>query len=498
MDFLRSYYRQHPLRLILFTGFFFRLLAAVFSRGYGMHDDHFLIIEAGGSIADGFDYNKWLPWNNNNTPGGHNWFYTGLHILLFKLMHFTGPDDPQSKMLIVRLLHAMYSKLVIFWGYHLSRRISNQATALRIAWLLALLWMIPNLSVRNLIEWVCVPPLLLGSLMMVRSEQENKPSLLFVAGAAMAIAAGIRYQAVFFFGGAGLYLLWRRDITGGFRLLFSFAIIFSLTQSADYFLYGRPFAEMEEYFRYNEANATSYFDRPWYQYILTVGGLLVPPVSLFFIAGYVKSFRRLLIISLPSLAFFVFHSYFPNKQERFILPFIPYLIIAGMIGWEMLQPRFRWKKFEAGSWKFFYAVNGIAMVFLCFIYTKRSAVAAMDYLYSVPDDNGYVIEMSHTENPKLLPQFYSGRWDKFYRIYYSYTASDFAGEMESLPPDQYPRYIIFYQQNDIWKRIATFKRATGKELQFVYLAEPGWFDRLLYAMNPRNKNEPAYLFRVVS
>lgn len=498
MNFLQGYYRDHPLRLVLFAGLFFRLLAAVFSRGYGMHDDHFLIIEAGGSIADGYDYNKWLPWNNNNTPCGHNWFYTGMHILLFKLMHFTGPSDPQLKMLVVRLLHALYSMLVIWWGYLLTRRLSNHAVAIRTAWLVALLWMIPNLSVRNLIEWVCVPPLLLGSLCMVKSEQDRRPAMLFAAGAAFAIAAGIRYQAVFFFGGAGLYLLIRRDIAGGFRMIAAFALVFSLTQITDLFLFGRPFAEMQEYFRYNEANATSYFNRPWYQYILTVGGLLIPPVSLFLIAGYIRSFRRLMLISLPSVVFFLFHSLFPNKQERFILPFIPYLLIAGMVGWELLKPAFPWKKFEKGSWTFFIILNTLAMLFLCFIYTKRSAVAAMDYLYSVPDDHGYVIEMSHTENPKLLPQFYSGRWDKFYRIYSGYTAVDFAREMESLPAAEYPNYIIFYQQNEIWKRIAAFKRDTGKELRFVYLAQPGWFDKLLYRMNPRNKNEPAYIFKVVS
>jgi hypothetical protein len=44
---------------ILFFALIFRLIAAIFSEGYGMHDDHFLIVEAASSWADGFDYNHW-------------------------------------------------------------------------------------------------------------------------------------------------------------------------------------------------------------------------------------------------------------------------------------------------------------------------------------------------------------------------------------------------------------------------------------------------------
>ena len=63
MKVIFSYYRDHPLRTILFAGLFFRLLAVVFSQGYGMFDDHFLIIESAQSWVDGRDYSNWLPWN---------------------------------------------------------------------------------------------------------------------------------------------------------------------------------------------------------------------------------------------------------------------------------------------------------------------------------------------------------------------------------------------------------------------------------------------------
>ena len=60
-----------------------RLVAAFFSQGYFAHDDHFLVIEAASSWADGFDYNNWLPWNQgpDPRPTGHSFFYVGLHYL---------------------------------------------------------------------------------------------------------------------------------------------------------------------------------------------------------------------------------------------------------------------------------------------------------------------------------------------------------------------------------------------------------------------------------
>ena len=50
-------------RTIVFFAILIRIVAAIFSPGYGMHDDHFLIVEASASWVDGFDYNHWLPWS---------------------------------------------------------------------------------------------------------------------------------------------------------------------------------------------------------------------------------------------------------------------------------------------------------------------------------------------------------------------------------------------------------------------------------------------------
>mgnify|MGYP000730876582 FL=1 len=69
---------------IIFSAIAIRLIAVIFSQGYGMHDDHFLIIEASSSWVAGNDYNNWLPWTEGNTgPDGHSFSYVGLNYIYF-------------------------------------------------------------------------------------------------------------------------------------------------------------------------------------------------------------------------------------------------------------------------------------------------------------------------------------------------------------------------------------------------------------------------------
>src|ERR1700682_5706740 len=100
---LKKYWEEKPLLCILASGSFFRLLAILFSKGYGMHDDHFLVIEAAQSWVDGHDYNYWLPTITKTVvhPTGHSLLYPGVHYLLFKLLQLFGMYDPQLKMYMV-------------------------------------------------------------------------------------------------------------------------------------------------------------------------------------------------------------------------------------------------------------------------------------------------------------------------------------------------------------------------------------------------------------
>ena len=176
MSIIKVYWKERPLLLILLAAIFFRLIAVIFSKGYGMHDDHFLIIEAAQSWVDGLDYNNWLPKNNvDGIPEGHSFFYVGIHYILFSIMNFFKIIDPQTKMFIIRILHAAFSLIVVSLGFKITRKLSNQDNAKIVGLLLAILYMMPWLSVRNLVEIVCIPFLMIGVWMIMNYKEKKVP-----------------------------------------------------------------------------------------------------------------------------------------------------------------------------------------------------------------------------------------------------------------------------------------------------------------------------------
>jgi len=44
MNLINKYWREQPILLILLIALLFRLVSVVYSKGYGMVDDHFLVI----------------------------------------------------------------------------------------------------------------------------------------------------------------------------------------------------------------------------------------------------------------------------------------------------------------------------------------------------------------------------------------------------------------------------------------------------------------------
>ncbi|MBK6526162.1 MAG: glycosyltransferase family 39 protein [Crocinitomicaceae bacterium] len=140
-----------------------------------MHDDHFLIVEAASSWADGYDYNHWLPWSPESTgkPEGHSFTYVGLNYFYFAIMKFLGVADPKILMLINRLLHGLFSILIIYFSIKITEKISNQKNAVTVGWILALLWMMPFLSVRNLVEITCIPFILWSVWLMLKNEKRR-------------------------------------------------------------------------------------------------------------------------------------------------------------------------------------------------------------------------------------------------------------------------------------------------------------------------------------
>jgi hypothetical protein len=349
------------------------------------------------------------------------------------------------------------------------------------------------------VEVVCVP-FLTGGIWLLVKHRDRQVWQHLLAGLVIGIAFSIRFQASTFIAGAGLALLihrqWKAALLYGTGVVVS---VLALQGVVDFLIWKQPFAEFTEYSRYNLANASNYITLGWYTYFLVVAGLLVPPVSLFLATGFVREWKKSWIIVLPVLLFFVFHSTFPNKQERFIFPVLPFIIMLGSAGWM----RFRessdfWTKrpgLHRASWRFFIVVNGILLIALTFSSSKKNRVDAMRFLSSDRNVNCIVVENSNHPSGVGMPFFYlEKQWPHEYQFMEYHTVEGFREEI-SQPGKCRPQYVLFMEPENLELRVANFQRIFPG-LKHVATIEPSFLDKVMHWLNPVNVNQVTFIYAV--
>ena len=516
---MKKFWKDKPLLSIIIIALIIRLIAVIFAQGYGMHDDHFLVIEASQSWVDGTDYNNWLPQNQvNPKPEGHSFFYVGIHYLIFLFFKFIGISDPVFKMYIIRLLHAFLSLVVVAYGYKITLKLYNEPTARLVGLVLALLWFMPNMSVRNLVEMVCIPFLMLGVWqLIIADERKTKWLHYFFAGLIMGVAFSIRFQTFLFMGGCGLVLLialkWRETILYGLGMLLC---VFLLQGVVDLFIWKRPFAELTEYVHLNLVNKNDYGTNNPLMYFEIIMGIILPPVGVFVFFGFLRSWKRYLLIFLPTAIFFTFHTIFPNRQERFILSIIPFVIILGFIGWDDFVKKSKfWQKHPfwlKGCFAFFWIVNFILLAVITTSYSKRSRVETMVYLSKCNDSfKSVLVEDTNEENASMFPSFYAKKWMTSYSICKPKnnapikpdsvrSEGPYHKEIYSLhffnnfKKSDLPGYVLFVEDENLNQRVANLK-VFFPQLEYKVTIEPSNLDKFMHMINDHNKNVNIHIYK---
>jgi len=514
-----------PLSFIMLLALLIRMIAAFYSKGFAFSDDHFDVITIAQGWLDG------LPmWLNEPMPPRHSMLYALVHYGIFYMLEAMGIFSPEVKMTVVRVLHGLYSLLVVYLGYRITERLSNQRNARLVGLMLALVWFMPFMSVRNLVEMVCIPPYLAAFYLMIKQEQATqKRAMPYIwAGVLFALAFTIRYHTVLFGAGAGLVLLYRRQWREALFLLLGFAVAAFLVQGLiDIIFFDYPFHSVVAYFLYNSENAENFSTGPVYRFALTILGFLVPPVSVFLVLGYARTAKLAPKLFWGGLLFFVAHSLFPNKQERFILPLFPLIMILGVIGWQQfVQTSLFWqrrRRLLAWSWGFFWALNIIATVGMALTFTKKSRVAPLVYLSEKPDLQGVVLEFGN-HSVKQPPLFYLGHmsaeYDKYvvdeHKVWQEYLQGrkplpqDFVMTY-TLNEDKTPRelqqeitaaalkpgYVVVVGTDDMEERLARL-HSLFPHLKLDHTVTPSLYDQLLHLLNPRvHKDEHVQIYRIL-
>lgn len=524
MNKIKVFWKNYPLKSIIILAFLVRLIAVFFSAGYAFHDDHFLIVEAAQSWVGHEDWNDWLPevqlYNNPDeepVPQGHSLLYPNVHFVLFKIMKYIGIHSPEIKMILIRLIHALFSLIVVFLGYKMTLHYTDKEKAKAVGLFLALLWFMPFLSVRNLVEIVCIPFLMLGLWLVIKNETNKnvwKPYIL--AGIYLGIAFSVRFQTIVFAGGIGLVLLfqkkWKETIILAFSVLFSIALIQGVL---DIIAWGKPFVEFIEYVKYNLQHKSDYGNNVWYMYTTILGGLIIPPLGVFLFIGWFLTIRKYPLLFWPAFLFFMLHNYFPNKQERFILPIISLFVISGVIGWWSYMDKSKfWTK---NKWLFkvcmifFWVLNFIALPVFSTTYSKKSRCETMAYIGAQEDAKRIIVEESIKSNVTMLPTFYAGKDIDFYHLgsripghikdttkflkFQSHITNLISPDAIKLNNWPEPQYIAFINEKKLEERVANMKEYYPT-ITLVKTIYPGYIDMLMRKITPSNNNQLVFIYKI--
>ena len=492
-------YKSHTLNVILIIGLIFRMIAVVFSEGFAFQDDHFLVIEIAQHWVEGI-HNDWLPAFGAKVPGGHSFFYAGLHYYFFEGLKLFGITNPELIMFLVRLIHAIYSMTIIYYGFKIAKIVSTEKTAITVGWLLSIFWIFPLLSVRNLVEVVSIPPIMFAVYMLLKHQKTvNFRKFVFI-GFIAGISFSFRFQTILILGGIGLVLLIQKELIKALQFGLGVLLSIALFQGVvDYLVWGKPFAEFLEYTNYNLNHSAEYPNGPWYNYTLLILGLFIVPLSLYLFYGNVYRFKKYLLLSLPAAIFFIFHSYFPNKQERFILTMLPFFIIVGVAGWnEFVEKSLWWQKrikLYQRSWKFVWILNTILLLFLTPASTKVSKLRVMNYFRERGGVEYFALETTHMWGSVLMPRFYHGVWNDYYTITQENSAKQIFEAIRA-QHKPLPTHIIFAEPKDLSIRMKRVQEQV-KGLVFEKMVESSYLDRFMVWLNPVNVNQTYYIYRIV-
>lgn len=513
-----------PLPLIMLVALVIRMLAAFFSKGYAFSDDHFDVITIAQGWLDGFPL-----WLNEPMPPRHSMFYVLIHYAIFYFLEAMGNFSPDAKMTVVRALHGLYSLLIVYFGYKLTELLSNKVNARLVGLMLALMWFMPFMSVRNLVEMVCIPPFLAAFYLIQKQTQASNKKWIsyFWAGVLFGLAFVFRYHTALLGAGAGLVLLYQKRWQEALALLIGFLALATLIQGTiDIIFFDYPFHSVVTYILYNTEHAYSYSTGPIYRFVLTILGFLVPPISVFLVIGYARCMKLAPYIFWGGLIFFVTHSLFPNKQERFILPLLPLVIILGVVGWKHVlqqsETLLNYRKAVAAAWVFFWVINIVAALGLAFTYTKKSRIAPLVYLSDKQDLDALILDFGN-HRIKTPPLFYLNRVSADYDLYKideDMVWQNYLSGKKPLPTDfvmvytlnhekkitalqksvnesgYEPDYVVIVGSDDLQARIGQLN-TLYPNLRLEHTTSPSLYDKVLHFLNPRvHQDEKVRIYKI--
>jgi len=459
-----------------------RLLAAFFSGGFLASDDHHVVIGAADQIASGMG----LP-----VTYARSALFPASLAAIMTVARGIGVHDPGVEMLLVRLAQAAYSLLVVYFVYRLLERLFSRESAMLGGLLAAAFFAMPVTAVHQLEESVAQVPLLAACWWWQRTEDSHQPPAVWgaLAGAALGTALILRLPLIGFVA-AFVIMVLLRPVTAPRKLTFlgGLALVIVLQGYSNVLInhqWGYSFIQRLGPMLHPQRmalEAQGYPTSPPWHYVLTLLAALIPPVSVLLLAAAVRGGRQVPVIGVATLAFLVSHSLIANKQERFLLPILPLLLILVVAGLPWLTARIA--PAYRGMWWYFWIVNSALLLVLTFSFAKKDRVAPLLFVYHRHDATGVLVAQYNESFG--VPEYYLGKPQPVLVLVERAQEVHVSG----VPIN----YVILYSDTPEADRVF-LAGALRRNLTLLTTITPSLADRLAHAINPRhNKAHIAFVY----
>ena len=415
--------------------------------------------------------------------------FPGIIAAIMTVTRGIGIHDPGVEMLLVRLAQAAYSLLVVYFVYRLLERSLGRESAMLGGLLAAAFFAMPVTAVHQLEESVSQVPLLAACWWWQRTEDSWHWAA--AAGSALGGALMLRFPLIGFVAAfVVMALLQRVTLQRKLAFLGGLALVIVLQGSSNVLInhqWGYSFIHRLGPMLHPQQmalEAEGYPSSPPWHYVLTLLAALIPPVSILLLAAAIRggASRRFSLIGVATLAFLVSHSIVANKQERFLLPILPLLLILVVAGLPWLAARIA--PVYHGMWWYFWIVNGALLLVLTLSFAKKDRVAPLLFVYHRHDATGVLV--AQYNQTFGVPEYYLGQ---------PRPALVVAEREQEVQVTGVPiNYVILYSDTPEADRVF-LGEALHRNLTLLTTITPSLADRLAHAINPRhNKAHTALVY----
>ncbi|MBI3178842.1 MAG: hypothetical protein HYZ27_04235, partial [Deltaproteobacteria bacterium] len=493
---VRVFVLAHPLAAPLMAGAVARGAAAIVAMGFHARDDYFHVLEP--ALA-------WLKdpafdWDNSPLAGAGIRSHLVPRAVWLVLMaaRTLGIASPENLIRATYLAAGAYSLLAVPAMFLAARRLLDAKGALIATWLAAVHFAMPYAGTRLLIEAMAMPPLLFGIYFATFTSARR----LVLAGACMALACWFRYHVAV----AALALAAVVGVsalrTGGLRsalarlawLATGAGLALAVQGLFDLWTTGDFLGPLVRNIAYNLSPPAGLSRSGPLTYLGLWLLLTAPPATLVLLPAMSKAARALPLVTWPFVAFVVFHSLVPHKEERFMLPVLPlFLILLAAAPAALKDLRGRWARL-AGWWRptrgFLVVIHAAALLVAI---TSQSQASVRDAMIALRNDREAQAAISL--GPEILAVFFGER-DLATRRHHQPDASVLARQLAELADAGVPadRFLSFAADGG---KAAILLAAFGVRCDPPHEYSGWWLDRLTYTLNPdhNRRRSPVLIWR---